>query len=359
MASYPLPVKTKCSEGRDAASIWLEIPKDLTQAFTYRAGQFITIEPEIAGETLMRQYSLSSSPGRDDSLRITVKKIPDGRVSSWLVDDIGEGELLEVATPRGVFFRPPETACHVLLLAVGSGVAPMIPIARALLDSKLRHKITFACGNRSETDIMLRGDIDALAAHPDVTVEHVISRDESWPGARGRIDRAYLQAQLPAWTERCGSPMLAYLCGPEAFMDAAESALMCFGLDRNNIRMESFDLVLNDEDDGEALPLTCDNPGEAGPCETITAVVTGEEIEVVPEEGETILDALVRVDADVPFSCQEGTCSSCISKLTAGAAEVRPSVLKTLREDDLEEGLTLACLTRPTARHVRIDFDEI
>lgn len=359
MASYPLPVKAKRIECDDTASLWLEIPKDLQHVFDYRAGQFIAIAADIGGESLIRQYSLSSTPGRDNDLRITVKKIPDGRVSSWLVDEIDEGELLEVAAPRGLFFRPPDAPRHLLLLAAGSGVAPMIPIAHALLDSGLGHKITFAYGNRSAASIILRDEVDALAEHPDVTVEHVLSRDDAWAGAKGRIDRTYLGACVPVWEERSALPMMAYLCGPEAFMDTAESALMGLGLDKNDIRLESFDLVLNEEDDAEALPLVAEDPGEEGPCESITAVVMGDEVKVAPEPGETILDALLRADADVPFSCQEGTCSSCIAKLTIGAGEVRPAVLKTLREDDLAEALTLACLTRPTTRHIRIDFDEI
>ena len=359
MATYPLPIIRKHLEAPDAASIWLGVPKDLASVFAYRAGQFVAVETELGAETLVRQYSLTSTPGRDVDLRITVKKVPDGRVSTWLVDEAETGDVLEIAAPRGVFFRPPQEARHVLLLAAGSGVAPMVPIARSLIDSGLGHSITFVYGNRTADSIILKDEVDALAQMPDVSVEHVISRDESWSGPRGRIDRTFLEQQLPRWADRCDLPMVAFLCGPEAFMDVAESALMVFGLGSNDIRMESFDQVQNDDDDKPPVRVVSPAPGNEGSCETITAVVMGEEIEVAPKEDESILDALLRAGADVPFSCQEGTCSSCISKLTEGSAQVRAMVLKTLREDDLDEGLTLACLTHAATRHVRIDFDEI
>lgn len=119
-------------------------------------------------------------------------------------------------------------------------------------------------------------------------------------------------------------------------------------------------MVLEDDEDAPGLPVTgTTDAGEEGGTARIVAVVGGEEYEADWQEGEDILSALLRTGADVPFSCQEGTCSSCISKLTAGRVEVRPGVLQTLRQSDLDEGLVLACLSHPKTRSIRIDFDEI
>ncbi len=360
MSTFPLRVLKKRTETPEAVSIWLDVPRDLNHAFDYRAGQFIAIETDIGGETLLRQYSLSSAPGQDRELRITVKKVDRGRVSSWLVDSVEAGDVLEVAPPRGIFFKPLEEPHHVLLLAVGSGVAPIVPIVRCLTASELGHVITFAYGNRTPDSIILRNEVDELAGFPSVLVEHVLSRaGDEWNGVRGRIDRCYLDARLPRWIARCDLPIAVYLCGPEAFMETAETVLVGFGLDLGQIRRESFDLALNDEDESPPIRVNSVSPGEEAVCESITALVAGEEVKVAPETGESILDALLRVEADVPFSCQEGTCSSCISKLKAGSADVRAIVLKTLRESDLYEGFVLACLSRPVTSHVAIDFDDI
>lgn len=360
MSTYPLPVSRRRAEASDATSLWLKVPSDLVGAFRYRAGQFIAVQAEIGGETLVRQYSLSSTPGAEADLRITVKKVPEGRVSSWLVDRVAEGEVLEVAAPRGVFFKEPDTPRHFLLLAAGSGVAPLLPIARSLAASPLGHQITFVYGNRHVEGVILREEVDALAALGNVSVEHILTRPHAgWTGGQGRIDRACIEANFGRWTDGADGTVSAYLCGPEGFMDAAESALMACGLSGADIRRESFDLVLNDDGADEDIRIVAEaDPGDEGECEAIVAVVGGEEVTVAPEPGESILAALIRAEADVPYSCQEGTCSSCISKITGGSADVRPAVRQTLRDDDLEEGLVLACLARPTTRRIRIDFDE-
>jgi ferredoxin-NADP reductase len=359
MSTYPLKVARRRQETPDTASFWFDVPVDLRTAFTYRTGQFLTIEEEIGGETVARQYSLASVPDLDEQLQITVKRIPGGRMSTWLVDKVQEGDVLEVATPRGRLYTPADEARHYLLLAAGSGIVPLLAIGRQVAHAPLGHQVTLAYGNRHAESIILRAAVDALAGDGAV-VEHVLSRPpDSWSGPRGHVDPGYLATRWPDWSAS-PLPPAVFLCGPEEFMSAAEQFLVERGVDINDIRKESFDLVLND-DDGEPdllVPEAHDVDGH-GQCVSLTAVLGGEEIEVTPEPGEALLTALLRVSDDVPFSCQEGTCSSCIVKLTEGQVGVRPGVLETLRPSDLDDRLILACLSRGRTETVRIDFDDI
>lgn len=363
MSTYSLRIACKQQETADCASLWLDVPTDLRGAFDHRPGQFITISADICGESITRQYSLSSSPGDARGMRITVKKIPGGRMSTWLVDRVKEGDLVEVAAPRGVFFRPLDGAHRVVVLACGSGIVPVLPIARKLLGDGCGHRVVLGYGSRNADEIILKGEVDELGRQfSTCLVEHVLSRaGPEWSGARGRIDANYLSARTAAWADPVHLPTIVYLCGPETFMDAAEQYFVSRGLDPSSIRRESFDLALG-EDDGEP-PLVIAGTEEGGgvgdTCEEIIASVGGEEARVVPEAGESILAALLRADAPVPYSCQEGTCSSCISKLKKGTAHVRPGVLKSLRQDDLDEGLLLACLATPASKRILIDFDDI
>lgn len=364
MATYHLKIVDKRDENNDAVSLWLEVPQDLKTAFTYRPGQFLTVERGNDDGRVARQYSLSSTPGAHRNLRITVKKIDSGAVSPWLVDDVHEGQTLEVQLPRGRFFRGFDEPRHVLMLACGSGIAPILSIARHLLLLDAGHHVTIVYGNRTPDAVILSDEVEALATDKATfcRVEQVMSRaSDGWQGARGRIDREYILTRWQGWQAvGDGLPVSVFLCGPQDFMNAAEKTFVDLGMAPADIHSESFDLVLNDDGDEPGLTLVgANSPGEPGMCERIVAVVGGEEYEAAPQEGETILAALIRAEADVPFSCQEGTCASCISKLTEGSATVRPGVLQTLRQDDLDEGLTLACLSRPTTRAVRIDFDEL
>nr|CAH18517.1 reductase PaaE [Rhodobacteraceae bacterium 198] len=364
MATYPLKIAEKKTEAEDAVSLYFDVPQDLKGAFGYRPGQFLTIETEDNGDAIARQYSLSSTPGSHAQLRITIKKIEGGRVSTWLVDEAAEGDLIEVQIPRGRFFKELDAPSHVVLLAAGSGIAPILSIGRWLLENDEGHKITLVYGNRTPDTVILADEVNEIETQfaDRCMVQHVMSRaNGNWDGDRGRIDRKYVTRQFPDWDDRSGDlPMIFYMCGPEGFMDAAESALQQFGVPLKSIHRESFDMILEDDGDEPGLEVKgTETPGEDGETTKIVAVVGGEEYEADWTDGEDILSALLRVEADVPFSCQEGTCSSCISKLTQGSIEVRPGVLQTLRQEDLDEGLTLACLSRPKSRSIRIDFDEI
>ncbi|MCL6285966.1 ferredoxin--NADP reductase [Ruegeria sp. 2012CJ41-6] len=364
MATYPLRVVEKSIEAEDAASLYFDVPQDLKGAFSYRPGQFLTVETENEGEAIARQYSLSSTPGTHQRLRITVKKIEGGVVSPWLVDRASEGDLIEVQIPRGRFFKDINEPTHVVMLAAGSGIAPILSIGRWLLENDAGHKVTLVYGNRTPDTVILADEVENVAEKfaDRCVVQHIMSRaNGNWDGERGRIDREFVTKHFPEWDDRSDDlPMIFYMCGPEGFMDAAESALQQFGVPLKSIHRESFDMILEDDGDEPGLEvLGADSPGELGATTKIVAVVGGEEYEADWAEGEDILAALLRVDADVPFSCQEGTCSSCISKLTEGNIAVRPGVLQTLRQEDLDEGLTLACLSQPKSKSIRIDFDEI
>jgi len=362
MSSYPLRITQKIHEASDCASLWFDVPVDLRSTFDHRPGQFVAVSSEIGGESVTRQYSLSSSPADTRGLRITVKKIPGGRMSSWLVDEVQPGDVIDVATPRGVFFKPLDEPHRVLVFACGSGIAPVLPIARKLLTDGKGHRVLLNYGSRTADEIILKDEVDELGRdYAACRVEHVLSRaDGSWSGARGRIDADYLAGRSAQW-ETEDLPAVVYLCGPEAFMDAAERHFLARGLSQSAIRRESFDLVLDEDDDEPSLVIAgSEDAGELSEtCVEIVANVGGEEARVVPEPGESILAALIRGDAPVPYSCQEGTCSSCISKLKQGTANVRPAVLKSLRQDDIDEGLVLACLATPASKRILIDFDDI
>ncbi len=364
MSTYPLRVAEKYTETEDAVSITFDIPQDLKGAFSYLPGQYLTIETDNGEETIARQYSLSSTPGVHNVLRITVKKVEGGIVSTWLVDRTSKGDVLETQVPRGRFFKEIDQPSHVVLLAAGSGIAPILSIVRWLLENEEDHKVTLVYGNRTPESVILATEVEELEGrYPDrCFVEHIMSRANSdWLGATGRIDRSYIQKRFPDWDDRSNDlPTIFYMCGPEGFMDAAESTFQEFGIPLKHIHRESFDMIL--EDDGEEPGLEVngtESVDEVGETTKIVVVVGGEEYEASWKKGEDILSALLRAEADVPFSCQEGTCSSCISKLTVGQIEARPGVLQTLRQEDLDEGLTLACLSKPKTKNIRIDFDEI
>jgi ferredoxin len=182
--------------------------------------------------------------------------------------------------------------------------------------------------------------------------------ETAWTGGRGRVDASYIAGHLPVWRET-GLPLVFYLCGPEAFMHEAEGALGAAGIPAEGIRKESFTLTPEEETDEPGISVVAAETDEAGDCVEIRACVNGEEFEATSEAGESLLASLLRIGASVPYSCQEGTCASCIARLKRGAVELRRGALQILPQQDIDKGLILACLCRPRSTRVHIDFDNL
>lgn len=359
MTRYPLRLVQRRQESPDAVSLSFEVPVDLRSAFTHQPGQFVSVAIQTDGQTLERSYSISSLPRSDaPMLRITVKRVPGGKVSNWLVDQACPGQLIDVATPRGRFYVDPREPVHAVLLGAGSGVAPLVPIARTLCAGG-RHRVTFACGQRTAADLLLRDEIEALCGSPGCTVLLRLSRaGADGAGGRGRIDRAFVADQVACW-RKPGLPLQVYLCGPEAFMNDALDALRSAGIPDDQIRRESFTLCADADSDEPGLVVAGAEAGETGDCAVVSACASGMEGEATYEAGEGLLASLLRANAAVPYSCQEGTCASCIAALKHGTVELHPAVLRVLGQSDLDQHLILACLARPRSTRVHIDFDDL
>jgi ferredoxin-NADP reductase len=358
MTRYPLRVTHRILESPDTVSLGFGVPQDLRHVFRHRPGQFVSLAMDVDGQSLERSYSISSLPDIHPWLRITVKRLPAGKVSGWLVEQVQAGTVIELAAPRGRFFDPPANPVHAVLLGAGSGIAPLVPIARHL-SSAGTHQVSLICGQRTEADLILRDEIEALGTQSNCRVSLRLTRPKfAWAGELGRIDARYIATRLPAWRDT-GLPLVFYVCGPEPFMGDVEDALRAGGVTAESIRKESF-VLTPEEDTGEpGIAVLAAEADEAGDCIEIRASASGEEFEVQPESGESLLASLLRAGAPVPFSCQEGTCASCIARLKRGAVELKRGALQILPQQDIDKGLILACLSHPQSARIHIDFDDL
>ncbi|ACK86431.1 ferredoxin--NADP reductase [Methylorubrum extorquens] len=364
-----LIVADRIAETEDTCSLRFQIPPELRDSFNYEPGQFVHVRAEIDGVAVERSYSLSSSPASDAFFQLTVKKIDQGVFSTYLVDAVKAGHSLELSRPQGRFFRPEEKPHHYLLIGVGSGVTPLFSILKWLLARSSEDQVTLLYGSRREEAIIFRNEIDALSARygSRLRVVHVLSQaGQGWNGLRGRIDRALITGRLREFAPEGELPEVAYLCGPGPFMDAVTEGLVERGFDPSAIHRESFAVATDDSLDLESVPSVRIGPESAGdaldrpaPCERLVAVLEGAETDIEMEAGESILQAVLRAGLDVPFSCKEGTCLSCMCRVEAGAVQMKDMTEEGLTLDDLGAGIALACMARPDASHVRLSFDDV
>lgn len=342
---HPLRVKRIVQETPDARSYVLDVPDELKAAFSYSSGQFCTFRVRIgSGDDaveLYRSYSMSSAPGIDADLTVTVKQVPGGAVSNWLHENVSEGDVLECNHPAGVFTLR-ENERPVVALCGGSGITPVLGITKTALHSTER-QVALLYANRSADSVIFDKDLLGLTdAHPGrLAVTHHLDAESGLLTAdavRAFIEPFPLDADY-------------YLCGPTPFMDLVEQTLLERGVTAEHILLERFGVTPGvaavPTEAADAAGAGTGGEAEAG---TVTLTLKGKTHEVDYKPGDTILETARRGGIQPPYSCEAGNCATCMAKLLSG--EVRMHANTALTDDEVEEGWILTCqsvLVSPSA----------
>ncbi len=338
-------------ETADSVSLRFEVPPDLASEYRFEPGQHLNVRARLDGEELRRSYSICS--GLDDGeLRVAIKKVAGGRFSSWVNDNLRPGDALDVMTPEGRFHTPlsPAHARHYVAFAAGSGITPILSLAKTILAREPRSRFTLVYGNRRQASVMFHEALEDLKDRylTRFALYNVFSREEQEVDLfNGRIDaaktRAFLQSLVPADTID-----EAFVCGPASMIDEVESALLVAGVPAAHVHVERFGTPST-----EAAPEPVADAAEA----RVTLVIDGlkREVEFHREHG-SILDAGVAAGLDLPFSCKGGMCCTCRAKLIAGEVKMRKNFA--LEPADLEAGFVLTCQSYPLSERVVLSYDE-
>lgn len=331
-----------------SVAITFEIPKELLQTFDFVPGQYITIKKEIKGKELRRAYSISSSP-KKDSITIGVKKVDKGGFSDFANTKLKVGDVLEVMPPEGRFvFSPNDSQKNIVAFAAGSGITPIMSIAKSVLDSNPANKFVLVYCNKSTEETMFYTDLVKLQLeHADrFFLYFTFSQTREENSLFGRIDISTVNYALKnkhAAIDFDGY----YLCGPEEMINLVTNTLEENEVAKDKIHFELF----TSTEILESLPET-----SAGKTE-VKVVVDDEEFELSMNKKETILNAVLKENIDAPYSCQGGVCSSCIARVTEGKVEMVNNQI--LTDDEIEEGLILTCQAQPLTNMVKIDYDDV
>jgi glycine betaine catabolism B len=288
------------------------------ERFEYLPGQFVLFDLMIEGQSVSRCYSVSSSPSRPYVLEFTVRRV--GLVSNWLHEFVCEGFELSIQGIAGSFvYEGPKE--KVLLLSAGSGITPMLSIARWIADMAHPVDLVFLHSARSPQDIIARSELAFLARQNFQVWFTVTEPEEPWSGLRGRVDRTMLES-VPDLLDRT-----VYVCGPEGFMAGVKQALMALGLPSGQYHEESFG----------GAPIAVQAP-KAETTATIEFSKSNKTIK--PNAGETLLEAGLRSGIKLTYGCKIGACGVCKLKLKSGAVDYVRSPLA-LQEGS---GFVLPCV---------------
>jgi ferredoxin-NADP reductase len=327
----PMDLVAVTPETDDAVSLTLA-PRD-GRPVAFEAGQFLTLEVVIEGVAHRRAYSLSSSAADGARLTVTVKRVPGGLISNHLHDTAKVGDTIAVLGPSGSFtVGDAATPRHVVLVAGGSGITPMMSLLRTHLAASPSLRFTLVYGNRDRDHVIFRDALDALAAaHPDrFTLIHALEHaPDLWAGITGRLDEATCARVFDGLANDSATWML---CGPDPMMAAARAALLARGVAPTHLREERFFTPSHGRTSGATEP------------RLVTIRTKGGSREVTAAPGMTLLDAGLAAGVDMPFSCTMGGCGACRVKVAAGDVALdEPNCLTT---SERAAGYTLACCAR-------------
>ncbi|MFY9293059.1 MAG: hybrid-cluster NAD(P)-dependent oxidoreductase [Methylorubrum rhodinum] len=322
-------------------------PKE-PRLFAYAPGQFLTFSFEIGGETIHRCYTISSTPTRPHAVSFTVKRVPGGPVSNWLHDNLKPGDTVRALGPMGDFscFRHP--AQKYLLLSGGSGVTPMMSMARTFHDLAEPRDVAFVHSARTPADIVFRRELETMARLDAGFRFHAVceadSADEVWSGLTGRLSLDILRDAVPDFMDR-----EIFVCGPKPYMDAVQALLRQAGFDMARHHQESFDFGELPEAE-QAAATDAEKSLDAAPAGGVrTFRVEFARTRRVLEcpETETVLDAARKAGIRLPSSCAKGLCGTCKSKLTKGTVSMTHA--GGIRQREIDAGMALLCCSKPTS----------
>lgn len=346
---YKLSIKEIIKETADAVSILFNVPEELQSHYTFVAGQYVNLKVTLDGQEIRRAYSICSAP-KSGELRIAVKSVKNGFFSKFANEKLAVGNVIEVGTPEGKFTFEPKTdrQKNYAAFVAGSGITPVFSILKSVLEEEPNSTFVLVYGNKSEKDTIFHNQLHDLQLQyvGRLFVQYVYSQSTADNALLGRIDKStvnFILKNKHAEMEfsKC------FLCGPEEMINLVSDALKENNISSSDIKFELFSTSSNDNET---------NTGANGHTK-ISILVDSEETTFEMSQQQTLLEAALKQGLDVPYSCQGGICSSCICKITEGAAEMKKNQI--LNESEVAEGLTLACQAYPTTTTIKIDFDDV
>ncbi|MEM8890314.1 MAG: 1,2-phenylacetyl-CoA epoxidase subunit PaaE [Bacteroidota bacterium] len=350
---HSLAVKEIREETPDCVSVVFDIPEELKESFKFIQGQYLTLKTDIGGEEVRRSYSLCSSP-LEGEWRVAVKRVEDGKFSTFVNRELKCGDHLDVMLPNGRFYTEVDSdqEKNYAAFAAGSGITPILSIIKTHLELEPKSSFKLFYINQSVSSIILKEEIEGLKNKffQRFEIFHFLTKEErNIPLFNGRLDKEKL--------ETLGKSLLDieatddfFICGPEEMIFLIRDHLVEEGADTRNIHFELFNTSTAKKNKGKK------KLGENAGMSEVQILEGGKSFTFnIPQGSDFILDAALDRSADLPFACKGGVCCTCKAKLVAG--EVDMEVNYALEQEELDAGYILTCQAVPKSDKVIVDFD--
>lgn len=357
----------------DSVEVVFEVPTDLVDDYNYVPGQYVALRATIDGQEVRRSYSICSEPIPGE-VHVAIKKDFGGLFSTWANTELKEGDEVDVMNPQGAFVskknitsmnNPDEVAkdavaegnLNLVAFAAGSGITPIMSIARSVLRQSTDSTFDLVYANKSAMDVMFAEEIgDLKDKYPQrFAVHHVLSREQRVsPLMSGRIDEEKLNELLDR-VIRTEATDEWFLCGPFELVQLCRDTLKERGVAEDDVRFELFTTGKPERPAGQQGRSIDVDPSGNNFVISFNLDGTSSRVESPASAHETLLNAALRVRSDVPFACAGGVCGTCRAKVIEGDTEMDENYA--LEKEEVDAGYVLTCQTRPCSENVKIDFD--
>lgn len=349
---YPIKLKEIRKTTEDCSVLTFDINDELKDTFSFKQGQYLTLKAEINGEEVRRSYSLCSSP-LDNEWQVAVKKIEDGRFSTYANDVLKAGDILEVMAPNGKFYREVDktSSRNYVAFAAGSGITPMHSIIKTHLSEEPNSTFKLFYFNQTIQSIILKEEVEGLKNKflNRFELYHFLTKEErDAPLFNGRMTTEKMDSITNLLID-INSVDDFFICGPTEMIFLIRDYLQASGVAEERIHFELFgtpDAVKKEK------KIDVNNSDMSD----VSIINNGVKTSFLMNQGgENILDAALRNNADLPFACKGGVCCTCKAKLLEG--EIDMEVNYALEKEEVEQGFILTCQAVPKTKNIIVDFD--
>ncbi|MDJ0644559.1 MAG: FAD-binding oxidoreductase [Flavobacteriaceae bacterium] len=349
---YMLTIKELIQETHNSVSILFTIPKSLNSVFSFVPGQYVTVQKQLNGEQVRRDYSICASQNSGE-IKIGVKAVEDGTFSQFATSQLKVGDALEVSAPQGRFQLKThsENRKNYLAFAAGSGITPIMSMIYSALEIEPQSTFVLVYGNQTLEDVMFKKELDSLSERytERFFIYYIFSRSSYDNHLKGRIDGSI--ANLILDEKHDGVQFDDYfLCGPEPMINTVKDTLKSKGISESNIHFELFTV-------STAVNAEVDRIENLSGETVITVHLDDEEETFTMPKESTILERVLLQGLDAPYSCQGGICSTCIAQVVEGRAVMEKNSI--LSDEEVEEGLILTCQAHPVTDTIEVDYDNV
>lgn len=327
--------------------ITFELPNDLSSAYSFQSGQYVSLELNVEGNKIRRSYSICSPSSNKDTFSIGVKEIVDGYASKFLNQTINEGAIIDVSTPEGGFLlNEISNEKQYVFVAGGSGITPVLSMLHELLNHTTA-SIFLKYSTLSLEETMFYNELKELETKfSNLKIDFLFTNGEN----------ILNENNLAEWIQSHSvNNFNVWVCGPAGIISATEKACQIIGLAPEKFHREYFTAKSAEDMQSASVGDSSDAPLAPGETAEVEIKYEGKKLSFVCQYNETILDAALNAGGDPPYSCLVAACSTCRAMVKTGNIEMKDR--DALSDKDISKGFVLTCQSMPRSKKIVLDYD--